>query len=77
VRTIAAADSSYFSLTTKGWQGDGLTWIGTQSIRGATLKIKQEIIRKGQNAFSAIFYVRREGKWTVTMKEELERMPGE
>jgi len=76
-RTIAAADSSYYTFTTKGWAANKLIWLGTQSTRNGSVPMKQEILRKGPDTFRAVFFIRDNGDWNVVMTEELERMPRE
>jgi hypothetical protein len=73
VRTIAATDGSVYSFVTAGWRKDRLTWTGTRSLAGDTVGMKQMILLRDRNYFGAVFYVRQNGKWVMTMSEDLER----
>ena len=72
-RTIAAADSSYYTFTTKGWAGNSLIWIGTRSTFNGIVPMKQEILRTSAHTFRAEYYLRSDGEWRLIATEELER----
>ena len=73
-RTIVTNAGSHYVFTSRGWQGDKITWTGSQHAETGATELREEIARTGPDSFDAVFY-RKDGEaWAVQTREKLERI---
>lgn len=72
-RTIAVAGEIYVHMTSGGWRGDKLVWIGKMYDVNSEKQIKEEINRKDKMHFEAVYYELRGQEWKRTQREVLSR----
>ncbi|MCW5911539.1 MAG: hypothetical protein KIT62_10715 [Cyclobacteriaceae bacterium] len=73
-RIVATNNGDYFVLKTKGWNGNKLTWTGTQYSASGKTELKEEIERSGENKFKATFYALENNQWELMQTEILTRV---
>jgi hypothetical protein len=61
--------------TSRGWQGDTMTFEGDQHMGGKTMKGRDRFVRSGTNTLKHVFEMQADGKWT-SMGEETCRKTG-
>ncbi|MBK9176025.1 MAG: hypothetical protein IPM46_06720 [Flavobacteriales bacterium] len=72
-RTNVTNTGGYYFFTSTGWEGDRITWTGSQHSATGTIELREEIERTGPDSFDAVFY-RKEGEaWVVQTREKLQR----
>jgi len=72
-RTIVTNAGGYYFFTSTGWEGDRITWTGSQHSAAGTIELREEIECTGPDSFNAVFY-RKEGEaWLVQTREKLQR----
>lgn len=72
-RTIVTNTSGYYFFTSTGWQGDRITWTGSQHSAGGAIELREEIERTGPDSFNAVFYRKDGESWVVQTREKLQR----
>jgi hypothetical protein len=73
-RVISVSTGAKITLRTSGWVNDKLTWTGEQDDGSNKTGIKEEIIKKSDDKFRAVFYELRKDQWVLTQTEILKRI---
>lgn len=70
-RTVITNSGAYITLKTNGWEGNKLTWLGSQNMAKQKTELKEEITKQSDNKFEAKFYQLQNNKWQLTQTEYL------
>jgi len=73
LRFVVVADGSTLRFRSHGWDQDTLIWLGSMNQDGVAFELREDIQRKGDDAFDAVFFRRVDGEWQRMQSEMLKR----